>query len=139
MDWRKNKINSSYKDAELSMVIKLLKVFDMRVFETHFVVHRYCYDVLNFLYSTREFGKRRFLFQRRKKCFEDKFINKAVKTLIDAAGSEDFITAYGDGSFPLVMKGLDGSGLAHKRLMMLLSKRTRNVMTNECQTTKACP
>ena len=45
----------------------------------------------------------------------------------------------GDGSFPLGMKGMDGGSSAHGRLMVLLSKRVRIVMTNEYRTTKACP
>jgi len=34
---------------------------------------------------------------------------------------------------------MDGGVSAHNRLMMLLSKRVRIVMTNECRTTKGCP
>lgn len=49
----------------------------------------------------------------------------------EAAGSEDFIVAYGDGSFPLSLKGMDGGASAHKRLMMLFSKRVHIVMINE--------
>ena len=49
------------------------------------------------------------------------------------------MVAYGDGTFPLSMKGLDGGGSAHKRLMTLLSKKARIVLTSEYRTTKACP
>ena len=37
------------------------------------------------------------------------------------------------------MGGMDGGNSAHGRLMVLLSKRVRIVMTNEYRTTKACP
>ena len=37
------------------------------------------------------------------------------------------------------MKGMDGGGSAHKRLMTLLSKKARIVLTSEYRTTKACP
>ena len=116
-----------------------IKVFDADAFRANFRVHRRSFSVLQYLYSSRKFGKRRFLQQRQKRAFCDKFINKTVNTCTEAAGGEDFIVAYGDGSFPLAMKGMDGGSSAHKRLMMLLSKRVRIVLTNEYRTTKACP
>ena len=59
----------------------------------------------------------------------------AVKSYEDT----DSYSAYGDGDFPLSMKGMDGGCSAHKRLMMLLAKRVRIVLTNEYRTTKGCP
>ena len=53
------------------------------------------------------------------------------------AGGRDFVVAYGDGDFPLVIKGLGSS--SHKKLMRLLSKKVRIVLTCEFRTTKACP
>lgn len=55
----------------------------------------------------------------------------------EGAGGNYFVVAYGDSQFPLTMKGC--GSLAHGRLMRLLSKRVRVVMTNEYWTTKACP
>jgi len=69
------------------------------------------------------------MFQQRKQCFQDSFINKAVQCFTAAAAGDDFIVAYGDGSFPLTLKGMYGGASAHKRLMKLLSKRVRIVMT----------
>ena len=49
------------------------------------------------------------------------------------------MVAYGDGSFPVSMKGMIGGGGCHRSLMILLSKRVRVVMTDEHRTTHACP
>jgi len=51
------------------------------------------------------------------KAFDANFTNKAAARFRAAAGRDDFVVAYGDGSFPLSMKGMDGGGSAHKRLM----------------------
>ena len=77
--------------------------------------------------------------QQRKLKFDDTFINKAARAFTEAAGGKDYIVAYGDGSFPLAMKGMDGGSSAHGRLMVLLSKRVRIVMTDEYLIIKACP
>ena len=95
--------------------------------------------MLKYLYGSRGFGKRRFLLQKRKQAFDAKFINKAAAIFRAAAGRDDFVVAYGDGSFPLSMKGMDGGGSAYKRLMTLLSKKVRIVLTSEYRSTKACP
>ena len=55
------------------------------------------------------------------------------------AGAEDDVDVYSDGSFPLTMKGVDGDDSAHKRLMMLLSKKIIIVLADKYHTTKACP
>ena len=89
------------------------------------------------LYSSRNFGKLWFILQRQKQKFDRKFINKVLEIFEEGAGGNDFVVAYGDGQFPLTMKGCGSS--AHGRLMRLLSKRVRVVMTNEYRTTKACP
>ena len=115
-----------------------LKVFNGELFHTNFRKHRRAFDVLGGLYSTRQFGKRRFLQQQRKQKFDDTFINKAVKIFNNAAGGKDYIVPYGDGSFLLAMAGMDGGSLAHGRWMLLLSKRVRIMMTNEYHITKAC-
>ena len=52
-----------------------------------------------------------------------------VKSFTEAAGGDDFIVVYGDGSFPLTMNGMARGASAHKWLMVLLSKRVRIVMT----------
>jgi len=64
---------------------------------------------------------------------------KRLKCFTQEAGGDDFIVEYGDGIFPLTLKGMGGGASAHRRLMMLLSKIVRIVMTNECRTTKGCP
>ena len=56
-----------------------------------------------------------------------------MKFFNDAAGGEDCIVSYGDGTFPLVIKGTDGGSSDHGQLMVLLSK------TNHILMTKACP
>jgi len=120
------------------MADHLLKEFDLVQYEKNLVIHFNSFDVLTRLYSSRQYRKRRFLFQKRKQRFQDSFVNKAVKCFTEEAGGDD-IVAYGDESFPLTMKGVDGGDSAHKRLMMLLSKRVGIVMTNEYRTTKGCP
>ena len=75
---------------------------------------------------------------RRKQRFDTTFVNGAVRTFREAGG-DDVVVAYGDGSFPTSMKGMVGGGSAHKRLMALLSKKMRVVLTSEYRTTKACP
>jgi len=77
--------------------------------------------------------------KRRKQAFDDNFINDAAARFREAAGTPDYVVSYGDGSFPLTMKGLDGGGSAHARLMRLLSKKVRIVITSEFRSTKACP
>ena len=116
-----------------------LKVFNLDQFEINYRVRWYSFKIFKPLCSSRQYGNRRFLLQQRKRRFDDKFINKAVNIFTEAAGGDDFIVVYGDGSFPLILKGMDGGDSAHKRLMMLLSKRARIVMTNEHRTTKGCP
>ena len=131
--------NRRYRDELQRMSENSLKIFNAEVFRERFRVHRQSFNVLQHFYSSRQFGKRRFLQQRQKQRFCDKFINKTVKICTEAAGGDDYVIAYGDGSFPLAMKGMDGGSLAHKRLMMLFSKRVRIIMTNEYRTTKAYP
>ena len=92
-------------------------------FEANFVVQRRSFEVLTHLYGSRGFGKRRFVLQQRKQAFDANFTNKAAARFRKEAGTDDFVVAYGDGSFPLSMKGMDGGGSAHKRLMTLLSKK----------------
>ena len=108
-------------------------------FELKFKEQFEAFHTLTPFYGSRSFGKQRFLLQRRKQAFDDKFINDAVQKFRTAAGTKDFVVAYGDGSFPLTMKGMDGGGSAHARLMRLLSKKVRIVITSEHRTTKACP
>ena len=135
----KRKKCPKYDKALQEMSDNTLKVFNGELFRANFIKHRKAFSILGGLYSTRQFGKRRFLQQQRKQKFDDTFINKTVKIFNDAAGCKDYIVAYGDGTFPLAMKGMDGGSSAHGRLMVLLSKRVRIVMTNEYRTTKACP
>ena len=64
-----------------------------------------------------------------KQKFDYTFINKVVKIFNDAVGGEDYIVAYGDGSFLLAIN----IWLVEVQLVGL-----RIVMTND-RTTKACP
>jgi hypothetical protein len=111
--------------------------------------NRRSFEELKHLYGSRGFGKRRFVLQRRKQAFDENFTNKAAARFRAAAGSDDFVVAYGDGSFPLSMKGMDGGGSAHKisaddtSLQEGAGKIRRIfpsiVLTSEYRTTKACP
>ena len=98
-----------------------LKGLSLAEFEANFVVQRQSFEVLKHLYGSRGFGKRRFVLQQRKQAFDANFTNHAAATFQKEAGTDDFVVAYGDGTFPLSMKGMDGGGSAHKRLMTLLS------------------
>jgi hypothetical protein len=71
-------------------------------------------------YSSRSYGKMRFIQERQKQSFTDKLINKFVKTCQKNAGYDYFVVAYGDGNFGLTMKGMDGGRIAHRRLMAWL-------------------
>ena len=58
------------------------------------------------------------------------YINERVRLLKEEAGEgNDLVVAYGNGKFPLTMKGVGSS--AHERLMRLLSKKVRVVITDE--------
>ena len=61
--------------------------------------------------------------ETKKQTFDANFTNHAAATFQKEAGTDDFVVAYGDGTFPLSMKGMDGGGSAHKRLMTLPSKK----------------
>ena len=115
-----------------------LKSVGIEGYESNLVVQRRQFEVLKYLYGSRTFAKRRFLLARRKQRFDTTFVNGAVRTFREAGG-DDVVVAYGDGSFPTSMKGMVGGGSAHKRLMALLSKKMRVVLTSEYRTTKACP
>ena len=90
-------------------------------FEANFVVQRQSFEVLKHLYGSRGFGKRRFVLQQRKQAFDANFTNHAAATFQKEAGTDDFVVAYGDGTFPLSMKGMDGGSRVrsqvNKRLM----------------------
>ena len=83
--------------------------------------------------------EQRFLMHKMKQRFRAKFIHDAVRKMEERAQGRNFVVAYGDGSFPVTMKGTIGGGGCHRSLMILLSKRVRVVMTDEHQTTHACP
>ena len=121
------------------MQSQLWKIILLDQFKRIFIVNLDSFEVLKYVYSSRQYGKRRYLFQQRKQRFQDRFINKAVQSFTETAGGDDFTVAYGNGSCPLTMKGMYGGDSAHNQLMMLLSKRVCIVMTNECSTTKGCP
>ena len=91
-----------------------LKGLSLAEFEANFVVQRQSFSVLKHLYGSRGFGKRRFVLQQRKQAFDANFTNHAAATFQKEAATDDFVVAYGDGTFPLSMKGMDGGGSAHK-------------------------
>ena len=126
-----------YQPASIMLCENSLKGIFCEVFDARYLETRAGYEVLKKLYSSRNFGKLRFILQRQKQKFDRKFVNKALEIFEEGAGGNDFVVAYGDGQFPLTMKGC--GSLAHGRLMRLLLKRVRVVMTNEYRTTKACP
>jgi len=108
-------------------------------FNNRFLLILSQYDVMSSLYASKGFARQRFLYETRKQRFDAKFTNKCVDTFKRETNLKPFVVAYGDGNFPLSMKGMVGGGSSHKRLMMLLSKRVRVVMTDEYRTTHACP
>ena len=121
--WIERKKNHLYQKAELEMSNHSLKEFNLVQYEKNLVIHLNYFNVLTRLYFSRQYGKWQSLFQQRKRRFQGRFINKAIKSFTDAAGGDDFIVAYGDGNFPLTLKGMDGGASEHKRLMMMLSKK----------------
>ena len=66
-------------------------------------------------------------------------MNEFVSRSKQQTGGNHFILAYDDANFGLTVKGIDGGGSTHKRLMMQLSKKVRVIMTDEYRTSKACP
>jgi len=114
-----------------------LKVMDVALFEARYREARPAFEVLRGLYGSRTFAKRRFLYARRSQSYDDRLVQTTAKKMAAMAGGRDFVVAYGDGDFPLVIKGLGSS--SHKKLMRLLSKKVRIVLTREYRTTKACP
>ena len=109
----------------------------LALFEARYRETRRAFEVLQSLYGSRTFAKRRFLYARRKQSYEDRLVQKTAKKMAAMAGGDDFVVAYGDGDFPVVIKGLGSS--SHKKLMRLLSKKVRIVLTREYRSTKACP
>ena len=87
-----------------------------------YILHRAIFEVLKDVYCSRTFEKQRFLLQQRKHKFDATFINSKVNKFHSVAG-DNIVIAYVDGIFPLTMKGLDGGGSTHKRLIVLISKK----------------
>ena len=50
-------------------------------------------------------------------------------TGIDIFTGKKYIDDFVDGNFGLTMKGMDGGGSAHKRIMVWFSKKVRMVIT----------
>ena len=122
---KKNATKHDFVGAQDALSSHSLKGRSLAEFEANFVVQRRSFEVLKHLYGSRGFGKRRFVLQQRKQAFDANFTNKAAARFRKAAGTVNFVVAYGDGTFPLSMKGMDGGGSAHKRLMTLLSKKVK--------------
>ena len=135
---KRKKNNSQYKEALDQMSEDSLKVADWTIFRENLKIQRKCYEVLKHLYSSNAFTKMSWIRERQKESFTEKFINDFVSKCKQETKGNDFVVAYGNGSFALSMKGMDGGGSSHRRLMILLSKRVRVVMTDEYRTTKAC-
>lgn len=112
-------------------------VYNVGEFEERYGSNLRAYNVLRKVYGSRSYRNWRFKLYKEKKKFDAVYVNEAVAKFEENAGGRDFVVAYGDGQFPLTMKGCGSS--AHARLMRLLSKRVRVIMTNEYRTTKACP
>ena len=127
----------AYAAANEVLTRNSLKVMGLALFEARYRETRRAFEVLQSLYGSRTFAKRRFLYARRKQSYEDRLVQKTAKKMAAMAGGDDFVVAYGDGDFPVVIKGLGSS--SHKKLMRLLSKKVRIVLTREYRSTKACP
>ena len=96
------------------------------------------YQILKGWYSSKDFAKLRFWQHRQKQKFKVMYTNKAMRLLKEEAGEgNDYVVTYGNCKFPLTMKCV--GSLAHERLMRLLSKKVRIVMTSEYRTTNAFP
>ena len=102
---KKNATKHDFVAAQDALSAHSLKGVGLEEFETTFVVQRRSFSVLSRLYGSRGFGKRRFVMQQRKQAFDDNFTRKAAARFRAAAGTDDFVVAYGDGTFPLSMKG----------------------------------
>ena len=97
-------------------------------FNARYIRVRDASHLLRKVYRSYEYRKWCFRLYQKNQKFDADYVNKTVKAFERETGGENYIVAYGDGSFPLTMKGVGSS--AHKRLMRLLSKRVRVVMTN---------
>ena len=68
--------------------------------------------------------------ERQKQSFTDKLLHEFVSTCQKYVGYDDFVVDHGYGNFGLTMKGMDGGGSTHRRLMIQLSERVHVVMTD---------
>ena len=126
MDSKEEQKIPLYQMAELDMSNHSLKEFDLVQYEKNLVIHLNSFDVLIRLYSSRQYGKRQFLFQQKTWRFQGRFLNKAIKSFTEAAAGNDVIVAYGNESFLLIMKTMGSGDSVQKRLMMMMLKAIEN-------------
>ena len=76
------------------------------------------YSKIHIHQISNSFTKLRWIIEQQRESFSKTFINNFVSKCKEETGGDDFVIAYGDGSFGLTMKGIDGGGSAHRRLMI---------------------
>ena len=132
-------LDDRYREALEVQSNNTLKGTTSANFNERYRANKDAFVVLLGLYASRSYAKQRFLMHKMKQRFCAKFIHDAVRKMEERAQGRNFVVAYGDGSFPVTMRGIIGDGGCHRSLMILLSKRVRVVMTDEHRTTHACP
>jgi len=93
----RKKDQERYQPASIRLCENSLKGVFREDFDARYLETRAGYEVLKQLYSSRNFGKLRFILQRQKQKFDRKFVNKALEIFEEGAGGNDFVVAYGDG------------------------------------------
>ena len=117
--WRLKEKRQKIKNTLTTTSIISLKAFTLHDFEDDYCIHRAAFEVLEAFYSSRQLWSN-FLLKQRKQKHDITFIKLMVKDIHFFIWYNNII-AYGDEGFPLTMKGVDGNGSFHKRLMMPIS------------------
>jgi len=126
-----------YKEAQVRLTKTSLKVADLALYVQNLLVQAQCFQTLSLVFASKEFGKIRFKQQQQKQRFEAQTINRILR-LAEPAEGAPAVFAYGNGQFPLSMRGCSGAS-PHARLMRLLAQQRRVVLVDEYRSTKGCP
>jgi len=130
------KARPSLQDAQDRLSTASAKTSDVGTFLEHLVLRAKSYVVLHpGLYGSKRFAKERFLMARRKQSFTHAVVNKLIKVSEQGQGGAKVTIAYGNGKFPLSMRGCYG-GTPHARLCRELARRRRVVLIDEHHTPK---
>jgi len=113
-------LDDRYEEALDIMSKNSLKGTHYLNFDEQYRANKEVFLVLLGLYASRAAAKQRFLIYKKKQRFRATIINDAVRKMEERAGKKDFVVAYGNGGFPVSLKGMIGSGGCHRSLMILL-------------------